>query len=105
MPTHVRIETFDHPATNLLYPAVTICKKHNYDVAEYLRFIFDNFDASQDLLLQDHFRKLLKFNLSRVTNMHLLLNLFFILTHLFTNRTHIIMIEIPGSRILTQMSA
>ena len=66
MPTHVRIETFDHPATNLLYPAVTICKKHNYDVAEYLRFIFDNFDASQDLQLQDHFRKLLKFNLSRV---------------------------------------
>ena len=66
MPTQVRIETFSYPATELVYPALTVCKKYNYDVAEYLRAIFDNFDASHDLLLQDHFRKLLKFNLSRV---------------------------------------
>ena len=66
MPTHVRIETFAYPATKLLYPAVTVCKKQGYDVAEYLRAIFDNFDASHDPLMQDHFKKLLKFNLSRV---------------------------------------
>ena len=66
MPTHVRIETFAYPATKLLYPAVTVCKKQGYDVAEYLRAIFDNFDASHDTLMQDHFKKLLKFNLSRV---------------------------------------
>ena len=67
MPTQVRIETFSYPAANLLYPAMTVCKKHHYDVSEYLRSIFNNFNASQDLLLQDHFRKLLKFNVSRVT--------------------------------------
>ena len=62
----MRIETFAYPATELLYPAVTVCKKHDYDVAEYLRAIFDNFDTSQDTVIQDHFKKLLKFNLSKV---------------------------------------
>ena len=66
-PTHYRIQTFNHPATELKYPAVTVCKKHNYDVAEYLRAVFDNFDASHDTLIQDHFKKLLGFNLSRVS--------------------------------------
>ena len=40
----VAIETFSHPATDLIYPAITVCNRHKYDVGEYIRAVFDNFE-------------------------------------------------------------
>ena len=50
------------PATDLPYPAITICNKNGYDVGEYLRAVFDNFeysckdgDCEKSSLLRSHF--------------------------------------------------
>ena len=50
------------PATELPYPSITICNKNGYDVGEYLRAIFDNFeysckegDCEETRLLRSHF--------------------------------------------------
>ena len=65
------ITTFSLPATTLKYPAITICKRYKYDVGEYLRSVFNNFETACDLdvdgdcnrthLLRSHFPKLAKF--------------------------------------------
>ena len=39
------IETFSYPATNLDYPAITVCKMGSYNVDEYVRAVFDNFQV------------------------------------------------------------
>ncbi len=31
------ILSFSMPATELKYPAITVCKKHKYDVGQYVR--------------------------------------------------------------------
>ena len=43
--TDVTIETFSYPATNLEYPAITVCKMGSYNVDEYVRTVFDNFQV------------------------------------------------------------
>ena len=35
--TVVAIDTFSLPATDLNYPAITICNRNRYDVGEYIR--------------------------------------------------------------------
>ena len=62
------IETFSFPATELAYPAITVCKRQKYDMGEYLRAVFDNFEYScngsvadsmscvDSMLLRDHFQ-------------------------------------------------
>ena len=54
--------TFSMSATDLPYPAITICNKNGYDVGEYLRAVFDNFeygckdgDCEKSSLLRSHF--------------------------------------------------
>ncbi len=37
------IVSFSSPATDLPYPAITICKRNKYDTSEYLRAVFDNY--------------------------------------------------------------
>ncbi len=37
------IDTMSYPATKLAYPAITVCKEDRYDVGEYIRAVFDNF--------------------------------------------------------------
>ena len=41
----VTIETFSYPATKLEYPAITVCKMGSYNVDEYVRTVFDNFQV------------------------------------------------------------
>ena len=64
-PTIVTIDTLTLPATDVSYPAITICKDAtNFDSGDYVRAIFDNFqstcnnDAScaEIELLCSHFR-------------------------------------------------
>ena len=55
------------PATDLTYPALTVCNPHPYDVGEYMRAIYDNFQYDCFLdnprscepakLLREHFPK------------------------------------------------
>ncbi len=33
----VNIKTFSFPATNLTFPAITVCKTYKYDVGDYIR--------------------------------------------------------------------
>ena len=40
------ITTFSHPATELNYPAVTVCRKSPYNPDEYVRAVFDNFQLA-----------------------------------------------------------
>ena len=56
--------TFSMPATDLPYPAITVCNKNGHDVGEYLRAVFDNFeysckdpnlDCEKSQLLRSHF--------------------------------------------------
>ena len=64
----VTIETFSHPATDLEYPAITVCKMGSYNVDEYVRTVFDNFqvvcmdnDTCEDTaLLRDDYPSYLK---------------------------------------------
>ncbi len=42
----VGIDTFSTPATDLTFPAVTVCRNKKYDVGEYLRAIYNNFEYS-----------------------------------------------------------
>ena len=55
------------PASELPYPAITICNKNGHDVGEYLRAVFDNFeysckdddfDCEKSQLLRSHFPEL-----------------------------------------------
>ena len=64
VPSKVTIKTFSMPATELPYPAITICNKNGKNVGEYLRAIFDNFqyacneydgDCEKTKLLRSHF--------------------------------------------------
>ena len=41
----VAIGTFSHPATELAYPAITVCKMGGYNPDEYVRAVFDNFQV------------------------------------------------------------
>ena len=68
-PTIVTIETFTLPATNVTYPAITICKDGtNYDSGDYVRAVFDNFQSTCDSdascaeieLLRSHFQDYLR---------------------------------------------
>ena len=61
-PTTVAIKTFSLPANDVPYPAITICNQNGYDVGEYLRAVFDNFQYKCDCnecketeLLRSHF--------------------------------------------------
>ena len=45
-PEKVAIKTFSQPAREVPYPAITICNPKGYDVGEYIRAIFDNFEFS-----------------------------------------------------------
>ncbi len=42
------IDSFSHPAVDLPYPAISICKSSKYDASEYLRAVFDNFEYTCD---------------------------------------------------------
>ncbi len=42
------IATFSYPATNLTFPSITLCKNNGYDIGEYLRAIYDNFQFACD---------------------------------------------------------
>ena len=41
----VTIETFSYPATEVEYPSLTVCKRNGYNVDEYIRAVFDNFQV------------------------------------------------------------
>ena len=43
-PEKVAIKTFSQPAREVPYPAITICNPNGYDVGEYIRAVFDNFE-------------------------------------------------------------
>ena len=45
-PEKVAIKTFSKPAKEVPYPAITICNPNSYDVGEYIRAVFDNFEYS-----------------------------------------------------------
>lgn len=45
-PDTVTIKTFSKPAREVPYPAITICKQNGYNVGEYIRAVFDNFEFS-----------------------------------------------------------
>lgn len=45
-PRKVRINTFTKPARDIPYPAITICNPNGFDVGEYIRAVFDNFEYS-----------------------------------------------------------
>ena len=45
-PDVVEITSFSKKATDLIHPAITICNPNGYDVGEYLRAVFDNFEYS-----------------------------------------------------------
>ncbi len=40
------METFSLPVSQLPFPALTICKKRKYDVGEYIRAVFNNFEPA-----------------------------------------------------------
>ena len=45
-PSSVAIKTFSKPANEVPFPAITICNEHGFDVGEYIRAVFDNFQYS-----------------------------------------------------------
>ena len=45
-PGKVAIKTFSKPARGVPYPAITICNPNGYDVGQYIRAVFDNFEFS-----------------------------------------------------------
>ena len=45
-PDKVAIKTYSLPAREVPYPAITICNPNGYDVGEYIRAVFDNFEFS-----------------------------------------------------------
>ena len=45
-PEKVAIKTFSKPAREVPYPAITICNPNGYDVGQYIRAVFDNFEFS-----------------------------------------------------------
>ncbi len=63
----VAIDTFSLPATSLPFPAITVCKRRKFDVGEYLRAVFDNFQyvckkaegvndtCRESMLLREHY--------------------------------------------------
>ncbi len=42
--TEVILDNFSSAPTDLAMPAITVCKSSKYDVGEYLRAVFDNFE-------------------------------------------------------------
>ena len=64
-PTSVAIKTFSKPANEVPYPAITICNENGFDVGQYIRAVFDNFqyscsmgerhDCGETELLRSHF--------------------------------------------------
>ncbi len=76
----VSIETFSLPATDLHYPAITVCKTSPYDVGEYLRAVYDNFQmeccatGNEDTqLLREHFPGFFSFVYNEARNSHKLI--------------------------------
>ena len=45
-PSSVAIKTFSKPANEVPFPAITICNENGFDVGQYLRAVFDNFQYS-----------------------------------------------------------
>ena len=72
----VSIATFSFPATELPFPAITICKEHKFDVGEYVRAVFDNFQFScpdnatcaESKLLREHYKKFTRYWPAEVRN-------------------------------------
>ena len=62
-PSSVDIRTFSKPANELPFPAITVCNEHGFDVGQYIRAVFDNFQHScvkgyncnETELLRSHF--------------------------------------------------
>ena len=62
-PSAVAINTFSKPANEVPFPAITICNENGFDVGQYLRAVFDNFqyscyndhNCSEVELLRSHF--------------------------------------------------
>ena len=74
-PTIVTIDTFTLPATNVTYPAITICKDTtNFDSGDYVRAVFDNFQSTCNSdascaeidLLRSHFKDYLRLDKVRI---------------------------------------
>ena len=42
----VKIETLSYPATELNYPAITMCRTIPYNPDEYIRAVYDNFQMA-----------------------------------------------------------
>lgn len=59
-PSSVAIKTFSKPANELPFPAITICNEHAFDVGQYLRAVFDNFQYSCDKGYNCHRTELLR---------------------------------------------
>ncbi len=43
-PPEIAIESFSVPATDLPYPALTVCKEQKFDSGEYVRAVFNSFE-------------------------------------------------------------
>lgn len=64
-PTSVAIKTLSKPANEVPYPAITICNENGFDIGQYIRAVFDNFeytcskgdrhDCGKTELLRSHF--------------------------------------------------
>ena len=62
-PSSVAIRTFSKPAREVEFPAITICNEKGFDVGEYIRAVFDNFqykcekdyNCNETELLRSHF--------------------------------------------------
>ena len=62
-PSSVAINTFSKPAYELPFPAITICNENGFDIGQYIRAVFDNFqyscykdhNCSEVELLRSHF--------------------------------------------------
>ena len=62
-PRTVAIQTFSKPSHEVEFPAITICNEDGFDVGEYIRAVFDNFqyscfkghNCSETELLRSHF--------------------------------------------------
>ena len=75
-PTKVTIDTLTLSATNVMYPAITICKDTtNFDTGDYVRSVFDNFQSicgndvscAQIDLLRSHFQDYLHLDKVSIT--------------------------------------
>ena len=50
-PTKLVQTTISRPTTNATYPAITICNPNGFDVGEYIRAVYDNFQYREVITL------------------------------------------------------